>query len=303
MTPRSPAGVLPVFQTPFHIDGTVDFTTLESELHWVLDQGCDGVVMGMVSEVLRLSDAEVAAVAECACALAAQRSAQCIISVGAESTHVAIGRARLAETLGATAVMAIPPMSTALDDDELLTYYSGVLDAIDLPVVIQDASGYVGQPLSIDVQARLARAFPAKAVFKPEAPPIGPRVTALLESTDGEARILEGTGGLVLVDSYRRGVVGTMPGADVCWSIVALWNALQHGDEATVQAINEPLTQLISLQGELDSFLAVEKHLLVKQGIFPNALVRGPVSYRLEDRTRVHVDNLFAALRQAALHD
>jgi dihydrodipicolinate synthase/N-acetylneuraminate lyase len=299
MTPRTPAGVLPVFQTPYRDDGGVDYVTLEAELEWVLDQGCDGVVMGMVSEVLRLSDAEVSAVADCASAVAARRGAQCIVSVGAESTHVAVQRAQFAETVGATAVMAIPPMSTALDDDEKLAYYQALLEAVDLPVVIQDASGYVGQPLSIDVQARLAHEFPQKAVFKPEAPPIGARVTAMLEATDGEARILEGTGGLVLVDSYRRGVVGTMPGADVCWAIVALWNALQHGDESRVQAINGPLTSLISLQGALDSFLAVEKHLLVKQGIFSSAAVRGPVSYRLDDRTRAHVDALFDALVDA----
>jgi len=297
MTPTTPTGVLPVFQTPYTRGGSIDLPCLESELHWVLDQGCDGFVMGMVSEVLRLSDAEVLSVAGRACEVAHARSGQCVISVGAESTHVAVERARQAETLGATAVMAIPPLATAIDDEEKLSYYSAMLDAVSLPVVVQDASGYVGQPLSIEMQARIATTYPDRAVFKPEAPPIGPRVTALLEATGGAARILEGTGGIALVDSHQRGIVGTMPGADVCWAVVALWAALERGDEAVVGAINAPLTELISLQGALDSFLAVEKHLLVRQGILANAIVRGPVSFRLDGALTERVDSLFDQLR------
>jgi len=297
MTASTPAGVLPVFQTPYLLDGTIDLATLEVELNWILDNGCDGFVMGMVSEFLRLSDAEVSTVAALACDVAARRSAQCIISVGAEATHVATDRARQAEGLGATAVMATPPLSIALDDVEKAAYFTAILESVGVPVVVQDASGYVGQPLSIEVQAHLAKTHRHQAVFKPEAPPIGPRVSALLVATDGAARVLEGTGGIALVDSHRRGIVGTMPGADVCWAISALWSALERGDAARVSAINAPLTELISLQGSLDSFLAVEKYLLKKQGIFVNTIVRGPVSFRLDDALTERVDALFAQLR------
>lgn len=300
MTASALSGVLPVFQTPYLLDGSVDLETLEAEIRWIIKQGADGVVMGLVSEVLRLSDAEVAAVADRACVVAAELGVQSILSVGAESTHVAVERARRAVDMGATAVMAIPPLATAVDDDEKLLYYQELLRSIDIPVVVQDASGYVGQPLSIAMQARIAIEFTGQAVFKPEAPPIGPRVTALLEATSGHARILEGTGGLALVDSFQRGVVGTMPGADVCWAIVALWRALKESDTAAIEAINAPLMEMISVQGELDCFLAVEKHLLQRQGVFANTHVRGPVSFRLDEELTKRVDALFDELSIAA---
>ncbi|MCX6431716.1 MAG: dihydrodipicolinate synthase family protein [Actinobacteria bacterium] len=296
MTAVAVSGVLPVFQTPYAPDGSVDLETLEAEIRWILDQGADGVVMGMVSEVLRLSDAEVEMVANRACRVAAEAGVQCILSVGAESTHVAVERARRAVDMGATAVMAIPPLATAVADHDKLLYYRALLDAINIPVVVQDASGYVGQPLSIEMQARIAVEFPGQAVFKPEAQPIGPRVTALLEATSGNAKILEGTGGLALVDSFQRGIVGTMPGADVCWAVIALWRALKESDFAAVEAINAPLVEMISVQGELDSFLAVEKHLLQRQGLFSNTLVRGPVSFRLDPELAKYVDALFDEL-------
>jgi 4-hydroxy-tetrahydrodipicolinate synthase len=52
------SGVLPVFQTPFHDDESIDFDTLAGEIDWLYDQGANGLVMAMVSEVLRLSTDE-----------------------------------------------------------------------------------------------------------------------------------------------------------------------------------------------------------------------------------------------------
>lgn len=292
------AGVFPVFQTPFDADDSVDAAVLGAEIEWMYGHGIDGIVMAMVSEVIRLSDFERRELAELACRLGGSHG-PVVVSVGAESTPVAVGLARHAEEVGAAAVMAIPPMSVALADDELFGYYRALLDAIDIPVIVQDASGYVGRPMSIGMQADLLDAHPERVLFKPEAIPIGPRLTELREATGGAARVFEGSGGISLVDSYRRGIAGTMPGAEVCWAIVALWKALTNGDQELIDAINGPLSSLISLQTSLDSFIAVEKHLLVRQGVFSSARVRGPVGYRLDPETAAEVDRVFDLLRAA----
>lgn len=57
-----------------------------------------------------------------------------------------------------------------------------------------------------------------------------------------------------------------------------------------------PLAALVSLQHSLDAFLAIEKYLLVRQGVFTSTIVRGPVGYQLDDPTRREVDRLFALL-------
>ena len=49
----------------------------------------------------------------------------------------------------------------------------------------------------------------------------------------------------------------------------------------------------------LDGFLAIEKYLLVRQGIFTSARIRGPVAYQLDDVTRAQVDHWFDRLQQA----
>lgn len=289
-------GVLPVFQMPYDLDGSPDWRVLESEIRWMFEQGVDGVTLGMVSEVLRLSTAEWESATRLACKVAAEFSGPAVISVGAESTYVAVQNAKFARDEGAAAVMAIPPISTAPLDEEILDYYSALADSIDIPVIVQDASGYVGQAMSVALQAQLFALNPAQILFKPEAAPIAPRVSELRDRTDGKAGIFEGTGGIALVDSYRRGIIGTMPGADLCWAVVALWNALEKGDQDQAHRISAPLIALISMQPSLDTFLAVEKYLLMKQGVFENRLIRGPVSFHLDAETEREVDSLFVRL-------
>ena len=70
--------------------------------------------------------------------------------------------------------MAIPPVSTALPGDQLLEYFATLAESVDLPLIVQDASGYVGRPIPLEVCVQLLDRFgPDKILFKPEANPVG----------------------------------------------------------------------------------------------------------------------------------
>jgi hypothetical protein len=60
-----------------------------------------------------------------------------------------------------------------------------------------------------------------------------------------------------------------------------------------------PISALVSmqLQGGLDGFLAIEKHLLMKRQLFHNTLQVQPVNWTLDPETRTEVDRLFARLQ------
>ena len=264
-------GVLPVIAAPFDEDGELDPSAIDAEVDWLFDQGVDGVVIGLVSEILRLSSKErdraVRQVAK-----AARGRGAVVASVGAESAHTACRHARHAAEYGAAAIMAVPPIA---------------------------ASGDVGDSVPVSLQAEIFERLGDRVVFKPEAHPIGPTVTRPRNATSGKAWIFEGTGGIALVDSFRRGIVGTMPGPDVCWALVRLWRALEAGDDEIIYRISGPLCSLISMQSTLDSFVVVQKYLLNRQGELPNAVVRGPIGYRLDTATRREVDRLVGRLREA----
>ena len=299
MEARRLGGVLPVIQTPFTPNGALDTDALVSELHWVLDQGVSGLTTGMVSEVLRLSEAERSQLAALVTGVAHERDAVAVISCGAESSAQAVRYAREAANLGAHALMVIPPTTVALDDDATFDYFAQVAAATLLPLVVQDASSYVGQPLSIAVQARLHQELGDLVYFKPEAAPLGQRLSALRDATGGRARSFEGTGGVNLVDGFHRGVVGSMPGAEVCWAVEAMWRALRSGNETRAYRINAYLALLINLQTSLDSYVAVEKHLLWRQGVLERTDARGPVGYVLDEETAREADRLLDLLQIA----
>ncbi len=298
------SGVLPVIHTPFVAGDQIDREGLRREVDWAFDLGSDGVVAAMVSEILRLTHDERVQLTDDLVEMSAGRGVV-VSSVGAESTKQAQLFARRAEQSGCHAVMAIPPIGTSLADDQLWRYFCEIAECVDLPLIVQDASSYVGGALSIDLFVRLLDRFGSdKILFKPEAAPIGPNLSALRDQSDGRAKVFDGSGGILLIDAYRRGIVGTMPGTDLLDGIVVLWRALQSGDEQLAYRVYFPICAIVNLQLQagLDGFLAIEKYLMVKRGIFNDDSRRPPFAWQLDDETSAEVDRLFEMLATAIDH-
>ena len=117
--PQSITGVLPIAHTPFLDNDEIDYDSLRRQIDWAFEQGAQGYCTGMVSELLRLTTAERIELTYKLAELNAGRGVF-VASVGAESTKQAVFFAREAEKAGCDALMAIPPMSTALPEDEVL---------------------------------------------------------------------------------------------------------------------------------------------------------------------------------------
>lgn len=298
-------GVLPVLHTPFDDNGTIDVPTLEREMNWAFEIGADGVVVAMVSEVLRLGYHARKELAGHVCQ-AVQGRGSTVISVGAESVREALDFAQHAQNLGASAVMAIPPVTISLNGVRTADYFAAIARGIDIPLIVQDASSYVGAAIDLGVYLRLLDEFGAERIyFKPEASPLGPNLSKLRDATEGRARIFEGSGGINLVDCFRRGIVGTIPGTDLLDGIVALWRALKAGDEERIYELSLLISALtaLQLQAGLDGFLAIEKYLLKKRGIFKNTLRVEPYGWELDHETCAEVDRLFSLLQRAIERD
>jgi dihydrodipicolinate synthase/N-acetylneuraminate lyase len=293
-------GVLPILHTPFNDDEGIAFSVLNQEVDWAFAAGADGVGTGMVSEVLRLTFEERVELGERIIEFTAGRG-PVFLSVGAESTVEALQYARHAERAGCDAVMAVPPFVTAISEEHLREYFQAVAEAVSVPVIVQDASGYVGQKIPLSVCVELLERFgPEKIFFKPEAAPLGPNLSALRDATGGVARIYEGSGGILLVDAFRRGIAGTMPGMDLLEGVVALWKALEAGEVERADRLHFPIAALVALQMQagLDGFLAIEKFLLVQQGLFPSERRRKPYRWELDPETAAEVKRLFAVLQR-----
>jgi len=293
------AGVFNVISTPLDNDDRIDEQTLKKEIDWLIKCGSNGTVLAMVSEVLRFSAAERRHQWQLSLEYLSGRI-PLVVSVGAESSAIAVALAKEAEKDGATAVMATPPSAFIATADEVKNYYQRIIEAVDITVIVQDASNYLGAPIELETYVELIDKYGQERVqFKPEAKPVKERLKQLNEISNNRARVFEGQGGIDLLDTHPLGVKGTMPGAEVPWAIVGLWNALENKDLVTAKAIHAPLAKLISFQTSLDAYVAVEKYLLVKQGIFFTTNQRGPVGFKLDQETKEKIDLAFNELVNA----
>ena len=298
---RPLAGVFAIAHTPFTDDDRIDATALQRSIDWAFAVGADGIGTGMVSETLKLTTDERVSLAKMLVEYAAGRGPT-FAAVGAESTKQTLAFAVAAERAGCDAVMVVPPLTAKLSASQLEDHFRSIADGISIPVIVQDASGYVGQSIPIDVCVKLLERYgPDKVLFKPEAAPNGPTLSALRDATGGKARMFEGSGGVFLIDSYRRGIVGTMPGMDLLDGIVALWKALQRGEEDAAYRVYFPICAIVALelQAGLDGFLAVEKYLMHKRGLFPSVKRRKPYGWELDAETAAEIDRLYDRLQNA----
>ena len=293
------AGVFTVLQTPLTDKDQIDEQVLEREIEWLIECGVDGVVLAMVSEDLRFSAEERRGQWQLVLKLLRGRI-PLVASVGAESTAIATMLSRWALNDGVAALMATPPAAFAYLPGEISKYYVAIIESVSCPVIVQDASNYLGQPLDISLYVDLIDAYGQERVqFKPEAKPVKERLESLKSESGGRARVFEGQGGADLLDTFPIGIVGTMPGAEIPWALVALWKALLADNWNRARAIHAPLLRLVSLQTTLDAYIAVEKYLLVKQGIFASTRQRGPVGFVLSAAVQTRIDLGFAELRAA----
>jgi len=79
-----------------------------------------------------------------------------IIHVGAVDTQTAVELAKHAEEKGAAAVGAIAPYYTPLKEDEIYSYFKGIMDAVEIPLFAYNNPHISKQEMSPNLIARLA---------------------------------------------------------------------------------------------------------------------------------------------------
>lgn len=293
-------GVYSVIQTPLDEHENIDIVIFEREINWLIQCGVKGLVLAMVSEVMRFSADERRLQWQSVLKIIDKR-VPLIVSVGGESTAIAVRLAKLAEADGAAALMATPPSNFPATSEEIFNYYSSILAATYIPLIVQDASNYMGQPLDLKLYGRLIDQYGTDRVqFKPEAKPVKDRAIALQKIAGGRAKIYEGQSGLELMETHPVGLAGTMPGGEIPWALVKLWDCLEANDVEKAKVIHGVIAQLVGFQKTIDAYVAVEKYLLVKQGIFTSARQRGPVNTILSDEVKKEIDKVFADLQEVS---
>jgi len=267
-------GVFTIPSTPFREGGEIDVPSFRRVVDFCVDCGAHGLVFPVnASEFTALSDAERFKLAEVLVEQNADRI-PAIVGVAAVSKEAAAKLAAHARAIGADGVIAMPPYIKRGAPSEALIfdYYRAISDAAQLPVFIQNYSPPIGTDMSAGMLLRLCREIEWVQYVKEETTPSTMKLTQLLASNDGSCRaVFGGAGGRYLIEEYRRGSAGNMPGCHVTDVVVAFWDALETGDEARAMRIYKEMAPLFFFEHQLRGCY---KEVLYRRGVIDCPLKR-----------------------------
>lgn len=129
-------GVLPAITTPFLDDGGVDHVFMARHVAMMMDAGCTGIVpLGSLGETATLSLEEKRAVLQTVISAVAGRGAV-VPGVAALATADAVQFAHLAQALGCSGLMVLPPYVYSTDWREMKAHVGTVIGATSLPCML-----------------------------------------------------------------------------------------------------------------------------------------------------------------------
>jgi 4-hydroxy-tetrahydrodipicolinate synthase len=271
-------GLFPVVHTPFNEAGDVDFDSLVLLLAHVREYGAEGLVFpGFASEFWRLSESEILECAEWI-AKTARGRLRVILNVTAQATVPAVRQAREFRRMGANALMVLPPFVVPVPRTAQEAHLGQVLDATELPCILQDSAGLTGANLDTEALARLKTRHANFAALKVDQVPTGPAVSRYRALTELEGlSYLVGYSGVQMLDAVRRGAEGLMGGCGHLAEDRRMLDALLSGDEARGYSEFVRLAPLLSFEMQsLELVIEVHKILLYEAGIIAMPFSRGP---------------------------
>ncbi|MBJ16526.1 MAG: dihydrodipicolinate synthase family protein [Legionellaceae bacterium] len=294
-------GVLPVILMPYDDAFNVHEEDFIRQAEHLIEVGCDGFVIGQVSELLRLTTHERFRIAELSVEAAKGRCIT-VMSTGGESIKSAVEFSKQAESVGIDALLVMHPSIMALQDDEMFRYFAQVIEAVDIPVIIHHAKSLAKRPLSIEVQAQLLHQYGAeKVLFKPESSPTPPRLSQLRDATDGQAQIFEGDGGMMLLDCYKRGLKGSIPATETAEIMITMWDLLQKEETEKARQLGHGISYLMcQMMNSIDCYAAIAKHFLKQRGLITNTHVRPPIDYKVDPESLREAEQTYNHLLQLA---
>ena len=260
-------GIFPVVPTTFHEDGTLDLASQKRCIDFMIDSGVDGLcILANFSEQFLLGDDERETLTRLALEHVAGR-VPVIVTTTHTSTAICAARSRRAQDMGAAMVMVMPPYHGAtfrFSDAQIQRFFAGVSDAIDIPIMVQDAPA-AGTALPPALLARMAQEIEQVRYFKMETAGAAGKLRELI-ALGGEAieGPWDGEEAITLLADLEAGATGSMTGGGFADGIRPIIEAFRNGDRD--QAFNEyqRWLPLINHENRQAGFLAAKA--LMKAG-------------------------------------
>ncbi len=260
-------GIFTIPTTPFKENGEIDVPSFRRVIDFCVDCGAHGLVYPVnASEFSNLTDAERMQLSEVMIEQNAGR-VPTVIGVAGVSREVAVMFAKHAHEIGADSVIAMPPYANKVGVNMTVVYdyYVGVAEAAQVPVWVQNNMPPIGIQMSAEFLLKMCREIEYIDYIKEETIPSTVVLQQIMDSNQGDCKgVMGGAGGRYLIEEYRRGSAGNMPGCHVTDVVVQFWNALEGGDEERAMHIYKEMAPLFFFEHQLPGSY---KEVLFRRGV------------------------------------
>ena len=297
--PKELHGAVPIIPIPFDRHDEIDEEELRRLVEFCATKRLGAICLPAYgSEFYKLSDQERIWAVRIAVQQAAGRL-QVIAQSNHGSSHVALANARSHVENGANLISIALPRTFVLSDDDLLRYLAPVLNGVDVSCLVQDFYPG-GVTVGAGFAARLLAECPNFRYLKMEEPLLAGKIRAIQEATKGKIGVLDGTGGLYLLELVPAGLCGVMPGLALADAIDAVFGLRAAGKTAEAFQLYEKLLPRIvfGLQN-FELWLYCEKRLLQRRGLLSDARCRD-ASLTPDPDTVRYIDELNDRLMEVA---
>lgn len=245
-------GIVAYPVTPFTADGGIDHGALHAILDRLLAGGASAIApLGSTGEAAYLDLTEWTETAASTIGHVAGR-APTVVGVSDLTTSGAVRRARIAEGLGADALMALPVSYWRLTGLEVQRHFESIAAAVRIPVMVYNNPATAGVDLAPEQLWELVRDVENITMVKESTGDIQ-RMHRLRELSGGSLPFFNGSNPLAL-EAFRAGAAGWCTAAPclIPEEIAAFHAAIAAGDTATAEGVFariEPLLQFIVARG------------------------------------------------------
>jgi len=261
-------GIFPIGFTPFTPANKMDVEGLAAQVRFCNRGGVHGFIWPQIaSGWTTLSNQERIEGTEAILAAGKGRKTALVIGVQGPNPEAVTRYAKLAEKLGADAVISLPPAGIT-DEKALVAYYKQVGSLSSLPLFAQSTG-----TMSVDLLVEMFKAVPTLRCIKDEAGNPLERVAVLRQKSGNRLEVFSGQGVTTMIAEMERGFSGHCPYttlADVFAAAFDLWHSGQK-------------REAFDMFGRIQAFASItpisSMDILIARGVFkPGAKARTALS-------------------------
>ncbi|MBZ0299355.1 MAG: dihydrodipicolinate synthase family protein [Anaerolineae bacterium] len=285
-------GIFAIPMTPFDGEDRIDEEALRAEIQFCIEAGARGLcVPVMVSEFQLLTEDERRLMIRIPVELCKPAGVPVVANCAALNTPLAVDYARYAESVGADAVIAMPPYMLKTDFDSIFAYFRAIAGAVRIPVWVQNANL---APLTTDQIIRLCSEIENVNWVKQEVTPSTHTIGGLMARQSSAIHgVMGGAGGLYLMTERARGACGVIVACEYTDVLQRIWDLLDAGEQNEAEELFDHVMPGIVLEGLMG--MAYAKEIMIRRGVLKNNRIRNQ-THTLDAEDLREIDRVYARI-------